>query len=150
MAGRGEQKASKRMIEAKERQVKALEAKKAGLNYEQIAEKLGYADASGAFRAVEKALQEMIREPAEHVRMLELARLDQLWMAYYRTAVEGKAPQVVDRLLKIMERRAKLLGLDAPMVVKWQEELEKAGLPASVIFERLVAQYMAEQAGGDE
>lgn len=150
MAGKGEEKASKRAIEARERQAKALEAKKAGLTYEQIAEKVGYADASGAYRAVEKALREMIREPAEHVRMLELARLDQLWMAYYRRAIEGQAPLIVDRLLRIMERRAKLLGLDAPMVVKWQEELERAGLPASVIFERLVAQYMAEQSGGDE
>ena len=42
-------------IRAHERQLQALELRKAGASYEAIAERLGYAaDRSGAYRAVER------------------------------------------------------------------------------------------------
>ena len=58
-----------------------------------------------------KVLAETAQEAADEVRALELARLDALLAALWPQQGE---PAVVDRVLRIMERRAKLLGLDAP------------------------------------
>ena len=52
-------------------------------------------------------------ELAEHVRTLELQRLDELMVQPYQAACRGDL-RAVDAVLKIMDRRAQLLGLDAP------------------------------------
>ncbi len=95
------------------RQVRALELRRDGLTYELIAQALGYAQPAGAFRAVRRGLLVTLREPAEELRTLELARLDSLQEALWTDAVDGNL-SAVDRVLKIMRRRASLLGLDAP------------------------------------
>ena len=46
--------------------------------------------------------------------MLELARLDVAQRAIWKKVVKGDLA-AIDRLLKIMQRRAKLIGLDAPV-----------------------------------
>jgi len=51
------------------------------------------------------------------LRALELLRLDELLNALWDTAIAGDL-KAVDRVLKVMERRAKLLGLDAPFEIK--------------------------------
>jgi hypothetical protein len=56
---------------------------------------------------------------AESVREVELERLDELSRRYFRAACAGDSKSA-ELLLKISERRAKLLGLDAPM----QSQLE--------------------------
>jgi hypothetical protein len=55
------------------------------------------------------------REQAEEVRRLELLRLDEMAQAIWPQTVSANPDLfAVDRLLRIMERRARLLGLDAP------------------------------------
>lgn len=85
----------------------------AGVSFEEIATRLGYSSKSGAYKAVTTALQKTIQEPANELRTLELTRLDAMLQATWDAAQRG-LPQAVDRVLKIMERRAKYLGLDAP------------------------------------
>ena len=111
-----ESKASPRKIAAAERLAKAVEMRKAGATYSLIATQLGYADESGAFRAVHRALQalnEKIAEDLTEMKRLELERLDRLMVTLWPKATQGHLASV-DRVLRIMERRAKLLGLDAP------------------------------------
>ena len=101
-----------------DRKLAALAMKKAGSGYWDIAVALGYASASGAHAAVVSALNEVLREPAEEVRSMEVQRLDHILDKLWSSI--GSDPQglhAVDRVLKIMERRAKLLGLDAPVKV---------------------------------
>jgi hypothetical protein len=117
-----ESKTSVRRIEAVERHREALELRALGKTLEQIADKLGYASASGASKAIDSALQRTLQEPADTVRSLELRRLDIMLEATMPAAMRG-IPQAVDRVLKIMERRAKLLGLDAPQ----KQEITGAG-----------------------
>ena len=105
--------ASVKRIEAAERQAKALALRKGGATYEQIASDLGYASASGARKAVVTSLRQIITEPAEELRHLELTRLDALLVALWPAASRGTLG-AVDRVLKIMARRAAYLGLDAP------------------------------------
>lgn len=101
-------------IRAFERQRQALELRKAGVSFEIIADRVGYKDASGAYRAVRAALKKTLQEPADELRMTEVARLDQMLLGLWPKAIKGDTWSV-DRVLRIMERRAALLGLDAPV-----------------------------------
>jgi hypothetical protein len=65
---------------------------------------------------IKSALQKLtkdMRGQAEEVRSLEMTRLDDLQSAIWGDCMEGKLT-AIDRVLKIMERRSKLVGLDAP------------------------------------
>lgn len=98
-------------MQALERQRQALELRKSGITYEAIAAQLGYRTAAGAHKAVSTALKRTLQEPADDVRKIELERLDALLEDLWK---KKDRPFVVDRILRVMERRAKLLGLDAP------------------------------------
>ena len=105
-----------------ERRVKALELRKAGVSYRQIAEALGV-DVRTAHRDVMHELEQIEKHAAElrpRVLQLELERADALWMASYPEAKRGHLG-AIDRCVKIMERRAKLLGLDAATRVAGDE-----------------------------
>jgi len=102
-----------RAMNANERQRQALEYRKAGLSYAMIAERLGYKTADGAHKAVGTALRKTLQEPADDLRRLEVERLDRMLSAIWPQVVQGNQGGI-DRALRIMERRAKLLGLDAP------------------------------------
>lgn len=100
-------------VDALDNQRKALELRKAGVSYQRIAESLGYKDASGAWRAVKAALKKTLQEPSDDLRRLEVERLDAALSAVWASVMKGQYG-AVDRFLRIQERRARLLGLDAP------------------------------------
>lgn len=93
--------------------VQAFELRKSGASFRQIAEQLGYADESGARKAVMALLKKQQVEAVEDYRKVELARLDAMLLAIAQQVRQGHLG-AIDRALKIMERRARLLGLDAP------------------------------------
>jgi hypothetical protein len=106
---------SKRRIAARQHEAEALALRKSGATYEAIARDLGVSVQS-AHRAVKRALNRLNGEIAEgvtDVRRMELERLDAMLGALWPKAARGN-PTAVDRVLHIMERRAKLLGLDTP------------------------------------
>jgi len=102
-------------LKSRTQMILALELKLSGATYEQIGKSLSPpVSHQRAHIIVLKGLEERIQdchEIAEKARMIELARLDR-WML----ALEPKKsdPRTVDTLLRLSERRAKLLGLDAP------------------------------------
>jgi len=57
-------------------------------------------------------IRKVCSEEAELVREIELQRLDELWRVANTAALKGDL-KAIDRCLRIQERRAKLLGLDA-------------------------------------
>lgn len=120
------------------RDAQATELRGRGCSYQAIAEALGMSDRSAARKAVERALAATVAEPAEELRRLQLAQLDKLSRNAWRVldtphplvsagkvmtfdGVPLRDPQpllaAIDRLLRIAERRARLLGLDAPIRV---------------------------------
>lgn len=98
-----------------------------GLSHRAIAAQLGIAP-STAYKRVAHALSEVnarSAEQAEDLRTIELLRLDELQSAVWEKAVDGD-DKALGRVLAIMERRTKLLGLDAP--AKGEVEVSPAGL----------------------
>ncbi|PBC71566.1 hypothetical protein BX265_6176 [Streptomyces sp. TLI_235] len=116
------------------RRATAAELRSRGRTYRQIAEELGI-DVHRAYDAVQKAMADVVREPAAAAVEFELERLDEA----HRRALEvlerrhitvsnGKAVEhdgkpllddgpvlaAIDRIVKISESRRKLLGLDQP------------------------------------
>jgi len=105
-------KTSPETAEAKMRAAKALELRMEGKTFATIAKEAGYNSPQAAHDAVKRALDATLREPADRLRALELERLDVLWQIQYLNAQAGDV-QAMGACMKIMERRAKLLGLDA-------------------------------------
>lgn len=139
----------RRTIAQIERDAQAVEYRRRGMTYRQIAVAMGVKSQKTAYEAVQRGLSDAIQEPADEVRQLELERLDE----YQRHALKVLATQhfhvsqgvvvvhpdtdqpvpddspvlaALDRLLKISERRAKLLGLDAPVRSKVEVITEDA------------------------
>ena len=100
-------------IDAKVRAAKALELRMEGMKFDDIANELGYNSKQAAFDAVSRELKAITREPAEEVLRLDLERLDSMWGIHYLNAQAGDA-MALSSCMRIMERRARLLGLDAP------------------------------------
>lgn len=92
------------------RRVRCVELAGAGKTYEQIAAEVGYANKSSARKAVVTALAAREVEAVEELRRLEVARLDALQAASWDDALSGDI-RAVDRILRIITLRAKLLGL---------------------------------------
>lgn len=107
-------KAAADIVESTEQEVKALELRRAGASYRAIGKALGCSVAM-AHKYVARAMKRLIgkcEERAEEVRTLELDRLDAMLMGLWPNATKGN-PQAVAQVLRIMERRATMLGLDA-------------------------------------
>jgi hypothetical protein len=94
------------------RRQQALDLRLAGATYRQIGERLGVSPPI-AWKHTQAALQQAPHEPAQEVREIELARLDRLHMAHWPQALGGSV-EATDRVLKLMDRRVRLLGLDQP------------------------------------
>ncbi len=110
----GESRTSARRVAQAERRLKAIQLRKTGQHYAAIGAELGISEA-GAFLLVQRELHRLNEHTAEAVvelRRLELERLDAMLLGLWAEASTG-AYLSVDRVLGIMERRAKLLGLDA-------------------------------------
>ncbi|WP_327088546.1 hypothetical protein OIE66_40560 [Nonomuraea sp. NBC_01738] len=140
------------------RDARACEMRARNMPYSEIAAELGISK-SQAWEGVQRALADTVREPADDVRRLELLRLDELARAarevmgatHYVVSqgkvvrlTRGGAPleddgpvlAAIDRLLKIQERRARLLGLDSPQRVSIEAQQlgdEVRGLIAALL-----------------
>jgi hypothetical protein len=101
------------------KQAKALELALAGASYEQIAKACGYQHRSSAMRIVRDLVKKWAPiDPtdAEALRDTELARLDRLQAAHWTKALKGDY-RSTEMILRIMRRRAQLVGLDAALKI---------------------------------
>jgi hypothetical protein len=162
--GRGHNGRFVRVPDTAERDGQAAAQRAQGASYGTIAVSLGYADSSGAYKAVSRALAAHTAEPAAEVVALELARLDDLQERAHRVldadhvtvqhghVVElngrpltdhGPVLAAVSTLLKIAERRARLLGLDAPTKV---DAVVETVSPVDIELRGLIEQQRAKNA----
>lgn len=104
---------TKRRIANTDKQRQALELRTAGMQYEEIAVQVGYANRGAAHNAVKGALKATLKEPAEYMRQLEDDRLNRLLQSVWPQAIAGELA-AVGMALRIIAARRELLGLDAP------------------------------------
>lgn len=96
-----------------QRRTKAVQLRAAGLTWEEVAQKSGFSSKQAAQKSVMDLLKAKQSQAAEDYKIFELERLDQMTMGLAPKAFKGD-PRSVDSMLRIMERRARYLGLDVP------------------------------------
>lgn len=109
------------VFETRQKMVVAANLRKQGHGYPHIAQVIG-CSRSYAEKLVRKAIREIIKDDIEDLIKIELDRLDALFLPafYMATELDAKGNPIFnkeasDAALKIMERRARLLGLDRPI-----------------------------------
>lgn len=106
---------SAKTFAVKDRRILCIELRKSGMTLDQIGREVGISPQAvhthlknGLAR-----LDKIAEKSAEELRRIELERLDTMHLALYAKAITGDVV-AVRAMLKIGERRAALLGLDAP------------------------------------
>lgn len=114
----------------KERQV--LKYRKGGLTFDAIAEKLGYANESSARAAFKRAVERTRDDAlASEGRELHRLRLETALTAIWDRVLQGEL-QAIAMMLRILERDAKLYGLDMPV----KTEIEVTSYDGNLLRER--------------
>ena len=111
--GRKDSKTAPRAIEVAQHRGEALEYRKMGYSFDAIGQAMGVSTPR-AHQLVTEGLRTVLLEPAEEVLKLELVRLDDLLVGSWEAAAKGD-PQSLQNVMRILERRAKVLGIDAPI-----------------------------------
>lgn len=101
----------------------ALALRLSGASYTQIAKVIGYASAYNARSAVERVLAQSAESPEERdqMRVLIDRRMNRLLQSVMSKATNPKEPEHLaynSRALAIIDRQAKLWGVDAPLQVQ--------------------------------
>lgn len=113
-------------------EIRAVQLRMSGLTFNEISNALGYQNPGSAHRVVQRALDRWGWNTVDEYRKIELQRLDMMTVRLWPQAM-GRSAKVEDgvvvdpgvppdldamsQLLRIMERRARLLGLDAPQAL---------------------------------
>lgn len=115
-----------------ERRADALSLRRAGASYRMIAKRTGVSveTAYSDVQAELMALRTVTETDAAVVRDIELRRLDDYTLALTDKARRGDVPAILT-LLRVQDRRAKYLGLDAPSK---QTVTGADGGPVRVVF----------------
>lgn len=130
-----------RRIAVARKHARALELRQQGWTLDRIKDELGFKHRASVHRAIQAEMRRVVTEPAEEMLKMELARLDALLATFWPAATADIANETqvdedrslhqqlthlhkqwetltaqklkaADLVLKISERRAKLIGLD--------------------------------------
>ena len=93
------------------RRTRVVELVAEGANFDEAARAVGYANRSGAFKAFYRAIGDREVEAVDTHRALELARLDALQRVLWERVELGDI-KAIETVLRIIDRRIRLLGLD--------------------------------------
>ena len=101
-----------RKLTTRERDAEMLRLRTQGKTLRAIADEMNISNASVVSRGITRALKEITREPAEELLELELLRLDDLYTKAHGQLDGPDRLPAIDRCLRVLDRRAKYLGLD--------------------------------------
>jgi len=126
-------------VVAHDRAYDAHQLRLVGLDWPEIAERVGYLDGRIACMAVTALLQKVATEQShDHRRQalhLELARLDQLQSAFYPAAMAGDIA-AANFVLKIVNRRCAIMGFD-------KVDADLTGTANTIVIGGTTEEYMA-------
>lgn len=107
-------------MDTRARAAEAVRLRAEGLPYREIAEQLGFSSENAANKAVLALMRRTETEAVDELRTLETVRLDRLWRSAVRgierseKSEQGVSAALITAAVRVSERRARLLGLDAP------------------------------------
>jgi len=131
----GDHKSRSAQYQARENEQRALALWLKGATFEQVAAAgFGITTASGAWRAVRRALARIPKKEADQAREAQLARLQALRLLLWNQA--GADPiKAAEALIKLEAREARLLGLDMPTRI---EATGRDGMPLTIAVARQI------------
>jgi len=103
-------------VELLQRESEIVELRTEGYVWREIAQRVNMSTA-GVAKAYDRALERIIAPAVEQHRTTELDRLDILQRVYWQPAINGNL-RAADFVLRVIEKRAKLLGLDAAIKIQ--------------------------------
>ncbi len=133
--------------ETYKKEAQVLNLRRGGLTFDLIAQRVGYANPSVASQAYKRALKRIVYEEVESVRQVESDRLDLAQSAIWQGVTQGDIPSI-NTLLRIMQRRAALLGLDMPVKVQQEVTIHNGDSDLDREIQTLIKRL--EGNGGDE
>lgn len=133
MAGKRQAANLQKKADALERSKRALELALEGKRPAEIAEVVG-GTRTGVYRLINRAFAEIIREPAEHLLALEVARIDAAWAANWPKVLEGHVPAIL-AAVRLSQHRCKLLGIRKPVEVDLGEIVAQVAAEFSLTAE---------------
>lgn len=98
-------------IERATRRAEAIALRRAGARVDQIAQQFEVHPRT-VYAWLQDAIRDIPREESEELRALELDRLDAIFRGHFHAAVGGDV-RSAEMCLRVMDRRARLLNLDA-------------------------------------
>jgi hypothetical protein len=146
--GGGDRSSRPAQVQARENEQKALAIWLKGATYEQVAAAgFGITTASGAWRAVRRALVRIPKKEADEAREAQLARLQALRLLLWNHA--GSDPiRAAEALIRLEAREARLLGLDMPTRI---EASGKDGAPLTIAVARqIIAEAEGSEVGNED
>ncbi len=144
MEQNGKSRLSTETVLARVREDQALDLRIRGYTFAHIAEAIGYADSSGAHRAVSRGLERTNNgslAKAEELKAMEVARLDRLLRAL-ESGINSGDPSSINSAIRVSERLCKLMGLDAPVKA---EVTGKDGRPIETVDLSALAKLSEEE-----
>ncbi len=101
-----------RSMSGAEKTRRAMALKLAGASYAQIAQQLGYHDASGARKAVQRGMKTALQETGSELRKIHYGRLEHMLMLLWPEVNQRDLPAMTTAL-SVMDRMERLFGLNA-------------------------------------
>lgn len=126
--------ATPKQVDIANRRAQALELRAMGLTYEQIAERLKYSSRQSAHRDIHTALDNLVSAPAKELLAEELSRLERLLQGVWADARKGD-PHKVNTVLRILDMRARYLGLYSPERIQAEVRIDDPIRVAQSIIE---------------
>lgn len=129
-------------IARRERDLKCVELRKAGATWQAIADTVGYADPGHAYRGFQAVMKDYPREDVETARNIISDRYDAMIRALWPKVLKGNE-WAIDRVTRISEAQAKLLGANRPEKL----ELSVGATALDTALRELEAEMKARAAG---
>jgi len=101
-----------RTMSSAEKTRRAIALKLAGASYAQIAQQLGYSDASGARKAVQRGMKSSLQESGSELKKIHYGRLEHMLMLLWPD-VNTRDLASMSAALAVMDRMERLYGLNA-------------------------------------
>jgi DNA-binding CsgD family transcriptional regulator len=115
--------------EVRDREAEVVRLRRQGMTFDDIADAVGFTNKGTAYTTWKNANARIIVEDVEEIRKLEGERLDTAQAAIWDDVLAGDVA-AVNTLLRLMDRRSKLFGLDSP--VRVQAEVTKLDSGANI------------------